>query len=109
LAGFRHDPAVVVTACGSYARVNSYQDEAKRPAMQPQWKNGNRITLVPDSERLIPELLEAIDYAQASVWFEQRLAESWPIKRNDWARRPNAQRYRERLAAMISAWLAGLR
>ncbi|WP_444676736.1 phospholipase D-like domain-containing protein [Halomonas sp. E19] len=49
--------------------------------MQTEWKSGNTITLIPDSERFIPELLEAIDNAQESVWFEQYLIESGRVTR----------------------------
>lgn len=49
--------------------------------MEPSWKHGNRITLIPDSERFIPELLEAIDRAEESVWFEQYLIESGRMTR----------------------------
>ncbi|MBA2780572.1 phospholipase D-like domain-containing protein [Billgrantia kenyensis] len=49
--------------------------------MEPHWKHGNRITLIPDSERFIPELLEAIGNAEASVWFEQYLIESGRVTR----------------------------
>lgn len=49
--------------------------------MEPSWKHGNRITLIPDSERFIPELLEAIDQAEESVWFEQYLIESGRMTR----------------------------
>ncbi|MGY6567339.1 MAG: phospholipase D-like domain-containing protein [Halomonadaceae bacterium] len=49
--------------------------------MEPNWKHCNRITLIPDSERFIPELLEAIDRAEESVWFEQYLIESGRMTR----------------------------
>lgn len=49
--------------------------------MEPTWKHGNRITLIPGSERFIPELLEAIDQAEESVWFEQYLIESGRMTR----------------------------
>ena len=49
--------------------------------MNTSWKEGNQITLIPDSKRFIPELLEAIDQAEESVWFEQYLIESGRVTR----------------------------
>lgn len=49
--------------------------------METDWKEGNRITLLPDSRRFVPALIEAIDAAQESIWFEQYLVESGRVTR----------------------------
>lgn len=49
--------------------------------METTWKEGNRITLLPDSRCFVPALLEAIDKAEESVWFEQYLIESGRVTR----------------------------
>ncbi|WP_232090383.1 phospholipase D-like domain-containing protein [Billgrantia diversa] len=49
---------------------------ARRLIIGTDWKEGNRITLLPDSRRFVPALLEAIDTAQESIWLEQYLVES---------------------------------
>lgn len=54
---------------------------ARRLHIETDWKEGNRITLLPDSRCFVPALLEAIDAAQESIWFEQYLVESGRLAR----------------------------
>ncbi len=49
--------------------------------MDTEWRSGNGIDLLPDSRRFVPALLEAIDEAEESIWFEQYLVESGRVTR----------------------------
>ncbi|MCE8021987.1 phosphatidylserine/phosphatidylglycerophosphate/cardiolipin synthase family protein [Halomonas sp. MCCC 1A11036] len=49
--------------------------------METDWKTDNRIHLLPDSRCFVPALLEAIDAAEESIWFEQYLIESGQVTR----------------------------
>ncbi|MGQ4879128.1 phospholipase D-like domain-containing protein [Billgrantia sp. LNSP4103-1] len=49
--------------------------------METDWKEGNRITLLPDSRCFVPALLDAIDEARESIWLEQYLVESGRMTR----------------------------
>lgn len=44
--------------------------------MEPTWRDGNRIQLLPEGKRYIPALLEAIEGAYESILFEQYLMAS---------------------------------
>ncbi|MCE8017894.1 phosphatidylserine/phosphatidylglycerophosphate/cardiolipin synthase family protein [Halomonas sp. MCCC 1A17488] len=53
--------------------------------METDWKQGNRIVLLPDSRCFVPALLDAIDSARESIWLEQYLVESGRLTRRFFA------------------------
>lgn len=77
--------------------------------METDWKEGNRLSLLPDSRCFVPALLEAIDAAQESIWLEQYLVESGRVTHRFFeALRRAAQRGVEVLVLLDSFGAVGL-